>query len=85
MSIRDPHFLSGLLNELRKLPYECEWVEFKENYADHEDIGAYISALSNSAALLGKSAGYLVWGVNDSTHDITGTTFDHMKIHVGNE
>ena len=50
----------GLVRELCKLAREVEWVEFKVNKADPQDIGEYISALSNSAALNGKSTGYLI-------------------------
>lgn len=59
---RNEAYLAGLLRELRKLPNETEWVEFKANYADPHEIGEYISALSNAAALCGKTNGYLVWG-----------------------
>lgn len=67
--------LFALIQELAALPQEAEWVEFKENNADPEEIGEYLSALSNSAALLGKPQGYLVWGVRDVTHELVGTTF----------
>jgi hypothetical protein len=50
---RNEAYLAGLLHELRKLPNETEWVEFKANYADPQEIGEYISALSNAAALCG--------------------------------
>ena len=43
-------YLVGLLHELRQLPKETEWVEFKCNNANPEEIGEYISALANSAA-----------------------------------
>ena len=59
---RSSEYLEGLLHELRALPGETEWLEFKESYAEPQDIGEYISALANSAALAGKAAAYLVWG-----------------------
>lgn len=67
--------LLSLLRELCRLPNETEWVEFKHNNADPEMIGEYISALSNSAALVGKQSAYVVWGVDDATHDVIGTQF----------
>ena len=76
---RNETYLAGLLRELCKLPKENEWVEFKANYADPKEIGEYISALSNAAALCGKTNGYLVWGVDDVTHDITGTALTSMR------
>lgn len=68
--------LQALLRELCRLPSETEWVEFKHNNDDAPMIGEYISALANSAALLGKQSGYLVWGVNDDTKDVIGTAFN---------
>jgi predicted HTH transcriptional regulator len=75
----------GLVNELLKLPNETEWVEFKHNNSDPEMIGEYISALGNSAALLGKVKAYVVWGVDDSSHEVLGTIFDPSTQKVGNE
>ena len=72
---RTTEYLRGLLKELYTLPKETEWVEFKLNYDDPQEIGEYISALSNSAALSGKASAYLVWGVKNDTRDIIGTTF----------
>lgn len=72
---RSEDYLTGLVRELCKLPSESGWVEFKHNNADPQEIGEYISALANSAALAGKTMAYLVWGVDDKTHDIIGTTF----------
>lgn len=78
-------YLLGLVRELCKLPTETEWIEFKHNKAVPDDIGEYISALANSAAILGKPQGYLVWGIDDTTHEILGTTFDPSTSPVGNE
>lgn len=77
--------LVSLVRELCKLPAETEWLEFKRNRADPEQIGEYISALSNSAALCDRAHGYLLWGVDDATHEIVGTAFDHSASKVGNE
>jgi len=74
MSHNEPYLLS-LLKELTALPQETEWAEFKSNSIKPEDLGEYISALANSAALLGKTKAYMVWGVNDDTHEIKGTNF----------
>ncbi len=74
-----------LIFGLISLPYETEWVEFKHNKAEAEEIGQNISALSNSAALLEKPCGYIVWGIDDKTHDIKGTSFRPHETKVGNE
>ncbi|MGD0962207.1 MAG: ATP-binding protein [Methylomonas sp.] len=72
---QSPEQLANLLRELCKLPKETEWVEFKHNNDDPQLIGEYISALANSAALLGKQAAYVVWGVADEDHYLLGTEF----------
>lgn len=74
-----------LVLELVRNPAELEWVEFKENNADPQQIGEYISALSNSAALHGKSRAFLVWGVQDGTHQIVGTRFSPETATKGSE
>lgn len=82
---RTPDFLIGLVQELCKLQLETEWLEFKENYANTEEIGEYLSAMSNSAALCGKAFAYLVWGVRADTHEIVGTDFSPSRLKIGNE
>ena len=85
MNIDRPNeFLVSLVRELCKLG-ETEWVEFKLNDAEPEDIGEYISALANSAAIQGKASAYLVWGIADSDHEVKGTTFVPRVAKVGNE
>jgi predicted HTH transcriptional regulator len=71
--------------ELRKLPAEVGWVEFKENNSNPEAIGQYLSGLSNAAALHNKPEAYVVWGVKDGTHDVVGTTFQPQRAKKGNE
>ncbi len=78
--------LSALLDELLALDDETEWVEFKHNNPNPQEIGEYISALANSATLKGEEAAYLVWGVEDGTHKVVGTTFKPSKTKgKGNE
>ncbi|MEV5299059.1 ATP-binding protein [Amycolatopsis methanolica] len=77
--------LQVLVAKLVALPHETEWVEFKENLANPEDIGEYVSALSNGAALSHQDKGYLVWGVRDSDHQVVGTRFDPSTAKKGNE
>ena len=80
-----PPRLLDLIRELCELPHEVEWVEFKANYREPADIGAYISALANAAALCGKARAYLLWGVHDGTHTIVGTDFSPALTKKGNE
>lgn len=69
--------LTSLVNELRSFSFEKEWFEFKENWLQPAQLGEYISAISNSAAMLGRDYGYFVWGVSDDEgHEMVGTDFD---------
>jgi ATP-dependent DNA helicase RecG len=78
-------YMKSLILELCKLPNEVEWVEFKHNNADPKEIGSYLSALANAAALHGKPFAYLLWGVEDRSHRIIGTRFQPFTAKVGNE
>ncbi len=73
-----------IVERLLKLPKECEWVEFKLNLKSEEEIGKYISALSNGAYLQNEPFGYLVFGINNSL-SIEGTTFCPLQHKIGNE
>jgi predicted HTH transcriptional regulator len=77
--------LAELVDQLRRLPRETEWVEFKQNQAQPDDIGEYVSALANSAVLADKPAAYIVWGIEDGSHGIVGTSFDPFTTRIGNE
>ncbi len=77
--------LNELLVSLCQLPQETEWVEFKLNWTEHDEIGEYVSAIANSACLHDQAAGFIVWGRADSSHEIEGTSFHPKKRRVGNE
>ena len=81
----DHGYLLGLVRELCKLPHETEWVEFKLNQDAPQVIGEYISALANAAALHGKAQAYMLWGIDNGTHAIAGTSFSPATASVGNE
>lgn len=74
--------LCDLIDELRGHDNETEWLEFKHNNSDPEMIAEYVSALSNSAALHRKPAAYIAWGIDDSSHDVLGTTFKPRSMKV---
>ena len=61
------------LLEIISLPKENEWVEFKVDDAVSQDIGEYISALSNSACLHNKKTGYLVFGAEHAGRGTCGS------------
>ncbi len=68
--------LTALLDRLRAEPHESEWLEFKANRFEPQALGDYLSALANSACLLGKPRAYLVFGIEDGSHAVVGTRFD---------
>lgn len=70
--------------ELSKYSDEQEWFEFKENWFEPVVLGEYVSALSNAAAFHHQKYAYFIWGINDETHEIVGTTFNQYQ-HVKNE
>ncbi len=77
--------LFKLIENLTTLEQESEIVEFKENNFKKEEIGKRISALANSANILDKKRAYLVFGINDKTHQIIGTSFSPKTQKIGNE
>ncbi|MEQ8200395.1 MAG: ATP-binding protein [Syntrophomonadaceae bacterium] len=79
------HELEKLMDELIHLPNETEWVEFKLDRYDPQQIGEYISALSNSACLHGKEAAYLVFGIENEGHMVKGTSLEPDKEKIGNQ
>ena len=76
--IDDIQYMEGnidlLVKELCKLPKEIGWVEFKHNNSDPMMIGQDISALANTATLKDRDYVYMVWGIDDDTHDVIGTS-----------
>lgn len=77
--------LELLVEELCRLPAETSWVEFKHNNYDPKVIGEDISALANSAALHEQNCAYMIWGIDDTTHEITGTKYDLQTLKKGEQ
>lgn len=68
--------LEEIVKKLCNKDSEQEWFEFKENWYEPVQIGEYVSALSNAAAFHFEEKAYIIWGVNDKTHEIVGTDFN---------
>ncbi len=75
----------NLVRQLASLSTETEWAEWKFNNAESQEIGEYISALSNAAALIGRLRAYILWGIEEATHQIIGTSFRPRKKKEGNQ
>ena len=58
---------------------EQEWFDFKDSWYELDEIGQYISALSNAAAMVGEPYGYLIWGIHNDTHEFTNTKINYQK------
>ena len=71
--------IKQIVLDLCALNDETEWFEFKENWFQPEALGEYVSALSNAAAFHYKKYGFFIWGVNDKTYEIIGTTFNQYS------
>lgn len=73
--------LKSLLGDLLSYPDELPWLEIKHGNDNPDEIGKYISALANSACTENRECGYMIWGVEDETHIIKGTSFnpDHKN------
>ena len=74
-----------MIDALTAKPKETEWLEFKHNFHSKEEIGERISALSNSAYLFNMPFGYIVFGVDDESHNVIGTDFYGKRKMIGNE
>ena len=86
--------LNKILLDAITLPAETEIVEFKEakNSYDFDKIGKYFSALSNEANLKGRSCAWLIFGVENNTHQIVGSHYrvnrkdlDSLKKEIGDK
>lgn len=82
--MKDKEIIS-IISDIQASPRECEWIEIKCNNKEPHLIGEYISALSNGAAYMGQSRGYLAYGIDDSSHAIVGTDFCPQREKIGNE
>lgn len=71
----EQHILLEKLKNLFLMPREMATVEFKMNWENPSDIGQYISALANSAALDGHDRAWMIWGIDNATHEVKGTQF----------
>gem|GEM_PF-2303885 len=68
--------IKSIVKELCAYGDEQEWFEFKENWFQPDTLGEYVSAMSNAAAFHNRKYAFFVWGINNDTHEIIGTTFN---------
>ena len=82
MKTNDP---TALLRRLLRERSETEWLEFKHNNCDLDEIGQCISACANSAMLVEKDRAFIIFGVEDKTRRRLGTTVRLYNLRKGGE
>ena len=76
---------TALVDDLRSFPTEVPWLEFKVNDCTPEKVGKLISAISNAARIADRAHGYVIWGIEDLSHAVVGTTFQPQRERSGGE
>lgn len=73
--------LTDILSRLRALPAETEVAEFKKakNGFGDDELGQYFSALSNEANLKSIPYAWLIFGVDDKTHNVLGSNYKQTR------
>jgi ATP-dependent DNA helicase RecG len=61
---------------------ESEWIEFKHNNSNPDEIGQTMSAVSNAARLHQREVAYMVWGIENETRKVVGTSFKPRRAKV---
>lgn len=80
--IEDP---DALIESLCGLGRETDWVEFKRERFIPENVGRYVSSLANSAIIHEKDHAFLVFGVDNDTHEVVGTDVNIDRQRKGAE
>ena len=75
----------NLIDALCALPSETPWLEFKVSNFKPDMIGADISALANGAVLTERPCSYMIWGIDDTTHEVVGTTETLQSVKAGDK
>lgn len=73
------------IDSLCALPQETDWIEFKTNLFNPETIGRYVSGLANAAIIHEKDEAYLLFGIENETHEVVGTKVNIARETVGSE
>lgn len=82
----DNQELINIIDQLRALPKETEWVEFKlSTIKSNEKLGEYISGLSNAACVNNEPFGFLCLGIDNNDHSIKGTSYNFKSRKQGND
>ena len=77
--------LVQIINYFTSQDTEKSHVEFKMNKDSPEVIAKNISGITNIMIKDNITRGYIIWGIDDKTHEIVGTKFQPEKKKKGNE
>jgi ATP-dependent DNA helicase RecG len=74
---------NALLKRLLLERSETEWLEFKHNNCDPQEIGECLSACANSAMLAEKERAFIIFGIQDKTRRRLGTKVRLHNLTIG--
>lgn len=78
----NPARLFAIVEDMLRQQAESSWFELKENNANPERIALTVSGLANGARLADRETAYIVWGVQDASRQVVGTSFDPLDTRV---
>lgn len=67
--------LKNILDFILSHPAEKEWFELKKDNFDPITLAKNISGIMNSLIRYDIARGYIVWGIDDVSHEVVGTSF----------
>ena len=67
------HDEEAFISHLCEMPSETSWLEFKVGTFNAETVGKYVSGMANAAMLARKQHAFMIWGIENGTHNIVGT------------
>ncbi len=68
-----------IIYQLTGYPAETEWLEFKQSMNNAQAVGKDISALANAAAYHERPYAYKIWGVENESRELVGTSFKPLE------
>lgn len=81
-SVKNPQ---QLLQRLLEEKSESTWLEFKQNNCRPDEIGETVCALANAAMLEDRDRAFIVFGVEDKTKKLVGTSVVLSDLQKGSE
>jgi len=67
--------LTFVYRDIMKRPIDTEWIKICNHISTPQEIADLIPLISHATALAGMDHGYVVWGVENETRQVVGTSF----------